>query len=250
MRWLSLFNFCAILLTTALATSPHTYTSTTQLTVYPEHPTQLAGTSATETRLKTLCGDENVTRDPPASNTDGLPFHAWKVMVMNDRNLTGIISGFEGVRLVKEDHIRRPSPPLLRRNDVGIYRALANQSVDIRKTEDFLKSKIQSGTTLYQAWGGDDIVGWRNLFLDVEAKKAVEEHEGIEAVIVGGEKTVAFGVLPATDPMRLFNSTDKDDRKSATLSRRADATWIKQYDADNALFQDSAYPYDDDHSHI
>lgn len=65
--------------------------------------------------------------------------------------------------------------------DVGTYMASANPSSDIQKTEEFLKSKVQSGTSFYQFTNDDGtVIGWGNLTLNAAAVDALDNYEGIE----------------------------------------------------------------------
>jgi hypothetical protein len=68
--------------------------------------------------------------------------------------------------------------------DIQWYNASVAKESDVQKTKDFLKSKVQNGTQVFtQEWNGI-ISGWFNLALDAEAKKEVEEYEGIEHVSI------------------------------------------------------------------
>lgn len=67
------------------------------------------------------------------------------------------------------------------RDDV-LYVALARNTSDIPKTEDFIKSKIRKGTSIYQMQSRGETIGWGDLSLDPEAKKDLENYDGIETI--------------------------------------------------------------------
>jgi hypothetical protein len=75
-----------------------------------------------------------------------------------------------------------PEHTELTTRDIKWYTVMATNDSDVKKTEDFLKSKVQSGTEIFQhSWGGV-VSGWFNAALDADAKKEVEGHEGVKRV--------------------------------------------------------------------
>jgi hypothetical protein len=54
------------------------------------------------------------------------------------------------------------------------------------KTEECLRSQVPKGTKFLGIGVPGDMIGWHNLFLDDEAKKAVEAYEGVRFLEVGG----------------------------------------------------------------
>ena len=68
------------------------------------------------------------------------------------------------------------------RQDIQKHISSAAESVNTEVTEEFLRSRIQSGTEFRRFLddGGTTGLGWGDLALDEEAASAVEEHEGIE----------------------------------------------------------------------
>jgi hypothetical protein len=77
---------------------------------------------------------------------------------------------------------REPKHTELNTRYIQWYNARAANDSDVKRTEEFLESKVQSGTKIYtHEWDGV-VSGWFNLALDAEAKKEVEEYEGIDHV--------------------------------------------------------------------
>jgi hypothetical protein len=101
--------------------------------------------------------------------------------------------------------------------DTQLYNATAKASSDTKKTEEFLKTKIKSPDRIYQQGRDGNVTGWYHLELDLEAKKAVEEHEGIEHVNIM-KKMEWFGEVP-----------EEDSVHSQLEARRSDVlTWISR----------------------
>jgi hypothetical protein len=85
---------------------------------------------------------------------------------LGPHNNEGKFSSLEHRTPLETSDIMEPSPELSRR-DFLPYSCLANSS-EIQKTEDFLKSKIQKGTGLYQLdYGNGEIIG--RYFKDVDS---------------------------------------------------------------------------------
>jgi hypothetical protein len=79
------------------------------------------------------------------------------------------------------------------RRDTPTYRCL------VKRTEEFLRSKIQPGSKFYYYKNNGQVKGWWRLALDDDAKKAVQEYEGITYFKLGGIQIQDFRALPAQD---------------------------------------------------
>jgi hypothetical protein len=124
--------------------------------------------------------------------------------------------------------------PDLSRRDIGKYAVVATNISDLKAVEDFLRSKVQSGTEFRPfPQNNNDIAVWYSVMLDKEAKTEVEKFEGIHSVEVG-EQGVFFRVLP------LSHDADEAQTKHKSLLSR-DIQWTKQSNADKALVMDSQY---------
>jgi hypothetical protein len=124
--------------------------------------------------------------------------------------------------------------------DTQLYDAMAKEGSGVKKIEEFLKTKVKNPDQIMQNdWDGH-VTGWYDLELDTEAKKAVEEHEGIENVDIMKEAQW-FRALPKNDwssysPGIMHNLLGHDD---VMLKRSGE--WEKQEKADKALIMDSQY---------
>ena len=126
-----------------------------------------------ETLLKSIYGDANVTRNshdhkPPSWIVTGAPIEPTNSLVV--------------ARLIKSKSPPRPQPQPRHTDPKDVYIAYPTESSDTKKTEQFLRSKIKSGTQIYTLRdmdGKEEITAWFQLHLDPEARKEVEEYEGI-----------------------------------------------------------------------
>jgi hypothetical protein len=125
------------------------------------------------------------------------------------------------------------------RRDVEIYAALATNTSDTQDTEEFLKSKVQTGHIIFQIKRDNEVKGWYNLVLDAAAYKEVQAHEGIEAIKVDG-KLEPFRALPGNNCFPMPCKASRTFGKKRVLSSR-DLRWEKQAKADKALVMDSQY---------
>ncbi|KAH7392248.1 peptidase S8/S53 domain-containing protein [Phaeosphaeria sp. MPI-PUGE-AT-0046c] len=190
---------------------------------------------------------------------------SWTITSSNNK-LAGVIEALEGVQSVNSKHRSRDQsdhtlqardagsphpvardpessvssePVELVRRDVPWYSCLANNT-DIQKTEDFLKSKIQPGSRYLYIKSGKEILGWWKLYLDDDAKKAVEAYEGITGLRPGGSKIEWFRAISSGKQLQPpLRSVDLAARNHL-LDRRS-GTWTKQQNADKALIMNSQY---------
>jgi hypothetical protein len=124
------------------------------------------------------------------------------------------------------------------------YQAFANETVDIGKTEEFLKTKVQKGKTVQPMlrWRDKKLIGWTNIVLDAAALKEVQDHEGIKSITM--EQKIA--PLRATPPHKAYQSQDHTTTMTGLLGKmwklaRRGLKWVKQSKADKALVMNSQY---------
>jgi hypothetical protein len=217
----------------------------THFTVYPKNPTHIPEITEIETQLKTLCGDANVIRRPGYDDEHSSSFHTWTVTAPASQDMTSLMKDVHSVRLIEPSESAEITELSLEhveltRRDVGVYQALATTATDIQKTEDFIKSKIEPGSLIRQFKYRGEVIGWWNLTLSQEAKDAVQKYRGIEAMRTGGTKIQEFSALPISMSPRHYVLPPVPFHDKGTLSRRS-ITWVKQFDADKALVEDSRY---------
>jgi hypothetical protein len=63
------------------------------------------------------------------------------------------------------------------RRDVGEYIALVKDGIDIKKYHDFLKTKVEDGSWMYQIGPDEKILGYGSVTLTQDAKTEVETHQ-------------------------------------------------------------------------
>lgn len=239
-------------------------------TTYTVRPVDRANTYETEQLLRSRYGEENVI----TNRYNGI-FMSWTITSPNSQ-LAGAIEALEGVQNVDSKHENHDqdhhqlrardagsSPPVvedkqtpatqpqgedlslrsapveLDRRDVPWYVCLANNT-DVQKTEEFLNSKIQTGTKYLQMRSGKEVLGWWKLYLDDDAKKAVEAYEGIRGFRPGGDKIKEFRAISSSNEPQPSNDSGGLTAKDRPWERRS-GSWIKQENADKALVMDSQY---------
>ena len=210
-------------------------------TVYPIDPGNATKIAETETRLKSLNSDADVL---PKQGQNG--FATWSITSKRG-DLQNAISALEGVSHVEHEDLRLEDQSTtskrseLARRDTVKYMASANESSDAQKTEEFLKTMVQSNTKFYQFLDDDGtILGWGDLALDSDAQKAVEDYEGIEGPLAIDE-VEEDRVLPTRGWSQFSHTRSESFENGKTLFARA-GTWQKQEKADKALVMDSQYP--------
>jgi len=216
----------------------------TSYIVYPIDPTQIVETAKTGAALKALANVVSVS--PNRRDDDELHqvVYSWDVTSADSSDLKITLGAVEGVRAVQQKPQANqttvaPSLLELKRRDIQNYTALANLTEDVQKTEEFLKSKVQSGTKIASMKNGDKLVGWWQLSLAPDAFKAVKDYVGIKA-IRATEEGRNFRVLPPDDQGNLPRQAGEEPVDEQALSRRAEQ-WEKQKDADKALNMDSQF---------
>jgi hypothetical protein len=140
-------------------------------------------------------------------NPDDIMHHAWSGEIFGWHNLeldsetAKEVEAYEGIKAIRipkklaestasADDIPPPESKRaeLATQDTQLYNAMATEDSDVKKTEEFLRSKVQKGEPIYQLKGRDGrVVGWYCLFLDAAAKQAVQDHEGIAVIKVESE---------------------------------------------------------------
>lgn len=173
--------------------------SLTHYNVYPIDPGNATNIADTEIRLKSLDSDADVL---PKQGQNG--FATWSITSKHG-DLQHELSALEGVSHIEHEDIRLEDQPTtskrseLVRRDTVKYMASANESSDAQKTEEFIKTIVQSNTKFYQFLDDDGtILGWGDLALDSDARKAVEYYEGIEGPLAIDE-VEEDRVLPTRD---------------------------------------------------
>jgi hypothetical protein len=213
-------------------------------TVIPVDPTQAVETTRTEAALKDLCGEAKVTPIRSDGDESGTVVESWNVSSMDGIDLTATIEAINGVSSVEYNDPSHPSATssdrfaLAPREDVKTYGAVTNET-NVQEIEDFLNSKIESGTKLYRYELDGQFLGWYNLVLTSEAAEAVKGHKGIKGVMEE-EALVQFRALPNLDGLQPSPKTSHMFDERLKLAARA-GSWEKQASADKALVMDSQF---------
>jgi hypothetical protein len=178
MHFLFILLLCtqSILATTSLDDTSNNLISTPAGTRYTVEATDHTKTAETQAQLKNLYGDDNVVIK------DGYDGASWTITLECD-DITKNIEALESVRLVHRGQDRRR---LSRRDEEVhyiVFPKLPDGSTDTKATEEFLRSKIPSGSELHHFSDNGQITARWGLSLDADAKKAVENHEGVGKVI-------------------------------------------------------------------
>jgi hypothetical protein len=213
----------SILATTSLEDPSDKLISTPAGTRYTVEATDHTKTAETQAQLKSLYGDDNVVIN------DGYDGASWTITSEGD-DITEIIEALESVRLVHRD--RRQ---LSRRDEevhYVVFPKLPDGSTDTKATEEFLRSKIPSSSEIYHFSDNGHITAWWGLNLDADAKKAVENHEGVDEVIEDPGLNYSRA-LPRSDEKHILTTPISTARRSALDARSG--KWEKQEAADDSL---------------
>lgn len=192
----------------------------------------------TEAQLKSLYGDDKV-----VFHQRGDKIASWTITSDSD-DITKDIEALELVHLIPPRDSTE-NPELVRR-DVEKYLAFANLAENVTETEEFLRSKMPTGTRVAYFKRGDHIFGWWNLALDLESFNVVKGYKGIES-IRKMDKADFFRALPSDTGKTTKEFPAYGLVPTRALSRRADQ-WVKQKTPgwaggliDTALKMDSQY---------
>lgn len=266
-----LLHICLSFLAVASDLPPDIMARSAGITTYTVTAVNRANTYETETLLKGTYGESNVVTE----RYNGI-FMAWKV-TSSDGQLAGDIEALSGVQKVESDRVphdqdRKGAPPSEVENNAHLprstvqqgdlssqsareeldrrdgeferYQAFANETVDIGKTEEFLKTKVQKGRTVQPMlrWRDKKLIGWTNIVLDAAALKEVQDHEGIESITM--EQKIA--PFRATPPYKAHQSQEDTTMTTGLLGKmwklvRRGLKWVKQSKADKALVMNSQY---------
>ncbi|KAH7075066.1 hypothetical protein FB567DRAFT_536098 [Paraphoma chrysanthemicola] len=155
-----------------MASSSNDTPAATRYTVEAIDNTKTAGTQA---QLKSLYGDDNVVIN------DGYDGASWTIISEGD--ITKSIEALESIRLVQWGQDRRRLSRQAEEIHYIVFPKLPDGSTDTKATEEFLRSKIPSGSEIYHFSDNGHITAWWGLSLHADAKKAVEDHEGVGEVM-------------------------------------------------------------------
>ncbi|KAF2821808.1 hypothetical protein CC86DRAFT_100900 [Ophiobolus disseminans] len=195
-------------------------------TVFPIDSTHAAETARTEASLKELCGDANVRSN---QKIDDKHIESWtiKISINDDLAAVGAVEGVHSVQPdIPADRSRFvASHPSFARRDIQYYSAVATLAEDVQATEEFLKSKIQSGTEIRYLKDGDKVVGWWRLALDAESRKAVKNFKGIRSIRVGAVLE-DYHAIPSSDRSE-DDAGENGDTDSDTHKRMLDSRSIR-----------------------
>jgi septum formation inhibitor MinC len=162
----------------------------------------------------------------------------------NANDAVGDTEPLESVHLVQpndttQTHANVPRRQLKRR-DKGVYTVFPKQFSDTEATEEFIKSKVRSGTQVYNSSNDIGIIAWWGLHLDAEAKAAVQNHVGVKRLDNDPEErfgeALLSGNVEAGSQLKDFHGGDDgivDTRGSgissvAIMSNDNDATKVTQ----------------------
>jgi hypothetical protein len=227
MHFLFILLLCtqSILATTSLGDPSDKLISTPAGTRYTVETTDHTKTAETQAQLKNLYGDDNVVIN------DGYDGASWTITLEGD-DITKNIEALESVCLVHRGQGRRR---LSRRDEEVhyiIFPKLPEGSTDTKATEEFLRSKIPSGSEIYHFSDNGQITAWWGLSLDADAKTAVENHEGVGKVIEDPGLNYSRA-LPRSDKKDTLTTPISTARRSALDARSGN--WEMQEAADDSL---------------
>jgi hypothetical protein len=145
---------------------------------YIVHATDPLAATETEALLVGSFGSDNVV---PAQPHNGVA--SWTV-TSHGEDLTNAIDKLAAVRIADQETVSpiQPSGPRTRmgRRDDGTFMVVPIPGSDLKKIEDFIRSKMKSGTKIGRVTDESEITAWFNLHLDPEAVRAIKNFEGVE----------------------------------------------------------------------
>lgn len=219
----------------------------TRFNVTPTNQHNATAIAATEALLRKQYGDAAV---QTTSDENSLP--TW-LITSNDDETEASLKLTDGVQGVTTDSnatlTKREAGGGPRQSDLAAAPAtkwsiLAKDGSDIKKTEAFLKTQIERGTSFFEVGIEGSRGCWGNVTLSKAAKDTVAKYEGVADIVAEGVYE-ALRALPVVDM-----DQDRSLRiRSGNLSSR-DITWQKQSPADKSLFMDSQYKYVVNNLHI
>jgi hypothetical protein len=126
--------------------------------------------------------------------------------------------------------------------EVHSYMVGRNTSMPVEKTEEFLNSTVQAGTSYRQLIkkGQTEVRGWAGLKLDEEGVKKVEEHEGVIETLVNDE-CGSWRALPHDEQVTIPHNISQTSAADKNLFTRA-GKCRKQEHTDWSQRMDSQYP--------
>jgi hypothetical protein len=202
-----------------------------------------ADSSDTTKQLQTRRLLESKYGDELQTSKDGGESGTWVIVSVRD-DLQNDISMTEGVdRVIVEEDL---SPATSKRDEpvgeVHSYMVGRNTSIPVEKTEEFLNSTVQAGTSYRQLIkrGQTEVRGWAGLKLDEEGVKKVEGHEGTIEELVNDE-CGSWRALPHDEQVKRPQKISWTSAADKNLFARA-GKWGKQEHADWSLRMDSQYP--------
>jgi hypothetical protein len=183
---------------------------------YIVYATDPSTTAETEALLTRSFGSNNIV---PGQLDNGVA--SWTI-ISHGEDLTNTINELAAVRTADQEAVppAQPSEPRNRsgRQDAGIYMVVPILGSDLKKTEDFIQSKVQPGTKIARVTDESRITAWFNLYLDSEAVEAVQSFEGVAECEPALENHYN-GALLASDKALVSRSFVTPDQKD-TVSRR------------------------------
>jgi hypothetical protein len=155
------------------------------------------------------------------------------------------VENFEGCLGLMEDWPMNFNSVVLERRiakrEVVKYIALAKKGIDIEKYHEYLKTKAEDSSGMYQIGPDEKILGYGHVVLTQEAKTEVENHQDTFGMLED-VPIVSLRALPTEHLPRATHENLESVDKREKLFPRA-LTWKSQDYADDALVMDSQYPY-------
>jgi hypothetical protein len=179
MRLLFLLLFCAQSLVSIFASSPHSdiWSRGAKMSRYIVTPVDPTNITATESKLKTMFGEEKFLK---SKRQDEITFSFFTNL---SKNVTAAVARELDSKQPVESQDIAPRADAVPTN-FDRYTALPKENADDEKTGEFLKSKIQPGTLMVAVEDQDGrVMAWYNVALSQEAKEEVEKYEGTEKLI-------------------------------------------------------------------
>ncbi|KAL1798271.1 hypothetical protein ACET3X_002308 [Alternaria dauci] len=126
------------------------------------------------------------------------------------------------------------------RREVVKYMARVKDGIDIEKYREFLMTKVESGSWIYQIGPDQEIRGYGSVTLTQDAKTEVENHKDTSFVMEDLPLIPLRALSSGTLPHTIHENSAPIDKRRKLLPRNL--AWKAQEYADDALVMDSQYP--------
>jgi hypothetical protein len=237
-----LFLFASVLASVTNSDTFGRFSIPTRYRVTPTDPHNATKIAETERLLKQQYGDTDVQTIPDENNRP-----TWLITSQQD-NIDASLKQIDGVSTVtmdtpatitKREGGGGPKQSDLAKPPASRWNILATTGSDIKKTEAFLRTKIEPGTNFFEAGLEGYERCWGNVTLTDAAKAEVEKYEGVAGMGPVGELIALIAIPHAESPRRPPSGTVVNKG----LTDRDTTQWQKQESPHWSLAMDSQYRY-------